>query len=33
MLRAGRSYSQIQAAMGCSRTTVAKIAKRITAIA
>ena len=28
MLRAGRSYSQIQAATGCGRATVAKIAKR-----
>jgi DNA invertase Pin-like site-specific DNA recombinase len=29
MLRAGTSWSQIQAATGCSRATVAKIAKRI----
>jgi DNA invertase Pin-like site-specific DNA recombinase len=29
MLRAGSSWSQIQAATGCSRTTIAKIAKRI----
>src|SRR5215203_6730694 len=28
MLRAGSSWSQIQAAMGCSRATIAKIAKR-----
>ena len=28
MLRAGTSWSQIQAATGCSRATVAKIAKR-----
>jgi DNA invertase Pin-like site-specific DNA recombinase len=28
MLAAGTSYSAIQAAMGCSRATVAKIAKR-----
>lgn len=28
MLRAGQSYSQVQAATGCSRATVAKIAKR-----
>ena len=28
MLSAGRSYSQIQAATGCGRATVAKIAKR-----
>ncbi len=28
MLRAGSSWSQIQAATGCSRATVAKIAKR-----
>ena len=28
MLRAGSSYSQIQAATGCGRATVAKIAKR-----
>ena len=28
MLKAGRSYSQIQAATGCARATVAKIAKR-----
>ena len=28
MLRDGRSYSQIQAATGCGRATVAKIAKR-----
>ena len=31
MLRAGRSYSQIQAATGCGRATVAKIAKRTAA--
>lgn len=31
MLRAGSSWSQIQAATGCSRATVAKIAKRIEA--
>ena len=29
MLRAGSSWSQIQAATGCSRATIAKIAKRI----
>ncbi len=29
MLRAGTSWSQIQAATGCSRATVAKIAKRL----
>jgi hypothetical protein len=29
MLRAESSWSQIQAATGCSRATVAKIAKRI----
>ncbi len=29
MLAAGRSYSQIQAATGCGRATVAKIAKRV----
>jgi DNA invertase Pin-like site-specific DNA recombinase len=29
-LRAGQSWSQIQAARGCSRATIAKIAKRIT---
>lgn len=29
MLRAGTSWTQIQAATGCSRATVAKIAKRI----
>ena len=28
MLKAGRSYSQIQASTGCGRATVAKIAKR-----
>ncbi|MDG2571180.1 recombinase family protein, partial [Vibrio parahaemolyticus] len=28
MLRAGSSWSQIQAAIGCSRATIAKIAKR-----
>jgi DNA invertase Pin-like site-specific DNA recombinase len=28
MLRAGISYSDIQAAVGCSRATIAKIAKR-----
>jgi DNA invertase Pin-like site-specific DNA recombinase len=28
MLAAGTSYSDIQAAVGCSRATVAKIAKR-----
>jgi DNA invertase Pin-like site-specific DNA recombinase len=28
MLRSGSSWSQIQAATGCSRATVAKIAKR-----
>src|SRR5215213_2230359 len=28
MLKAGSSWSQIQAATGCSRATVAKIAKR-----
>jgi DNA invertase Pin-like site-specific DNA recombinase len=32
MLRAGSSWSQIQAATGCSRATVAKIAKRSTQI-
>ncbi|MPR12026.1 recombinase family protein [Microvirga tunisiensis] len=31
MLRAGSSWSQIQAATGCSRATIAKIAKRTTA--
>lgn len=31
MLRAGSSWSQIQAATGCSRATVAKIAKRMEA--
>ena len=30
MLRAGLSYSAVQAATGCARATVAKIAKRIT---
>ncbi|MCG7391968.1 recombinase family protein [Microvirga sp. ACRRW] len=30
MLRAGSSWSQIQAATGCSRATIAKIAKRFT---
>jgi DNA invertase Pin-like site-specific DNA recombinase len=30
MLRAGSSWSQIQAATGCSRATIAKIAKRAT---
>jgi len=29
MLRAGASWSQIQAAIGCSRATIAKIAKRL----
>jgi DNA invertase Pin-like site-specific DNA recombinase len=29
MLRAGSSWSRIQAATGCSRATVAKIAKRV----
>jgi DNA invertase Pin-like site-specific DNA recombinase len=29
MLRAGSSWSQIQAATGCSRATIAKIAKRL----
>jgi DNA invertase Pin-like site-specific DNA recombinase len=29
MLRAGSSWSQVQAATGCSRATVAKIAKRL----
>jgi uncharacterized protein YerC len=29
MLRAAMSWSQIQAATGCSRATVAKIAKRV----
>jgi uncharacterized protein YerC len=29
MLRAGSSWTQIQAATGCSRATVAKIAKRL----
>lgn len=33
MLRAGRSYSQIQAATGCGRATVAKIAKRAQEVA
>ena len=28
MLKSGQSYSAIQAAMGCSRATIAKIAKR-----
>jgi DNA invertase Pin-like site-specific DNA recombinase len=31
MLKAGSSWSQIQAATGCSRATIAKIAKRIEA--
>jgi DNA invertase Pin-like site-specific DNA recombinase len=31
MLRTGSSWSQIQAATGCSRATIAKIAKRTTA--
>ncbi|MEH2472620.1 DNA invertase Pin-like site-specific DNA recombinase [Nitrobacteraceae bacterium AZCC 2161] len=30
MLRGGLSWSMVQAATGCSRATVAKIAKRIT---
>jgi uncharacterized protein YerC len=30
MLRSGASWSTIQAATGCSRATVAKIAKRMT---
>lgn len=29
MLRVGSSYSAIQAAFGCSRTTIAKVAKRV----
>ena len=29
MLAAGTSYSDVQEAMGCSRATVAKIAKRV----
>jgi uncharacterized protein YerC len=29
MLRAGSSYSAIQDAFGCSRATVAKVAKRV----
>jgi uncharacterized protein YerC len=29
MIAAGQSWSSIQAATGCSRATVAKIAKRI----
>ncbi len=33
MLRAGQSYSAVQAATGCSRATVAKIAKRTSATA
>lgn len=33
MLRAGSSYSQIQAATGCGRATVAKIAKRVQQVA
>ena len=33
MLRAGQSYSAVQAATGCSRATVAKIAKRAPASA
>lgn len=33
MLRAGSSYSQIQAATGCGRATVAKIAKRAAEVA
>lgn len=33
MLRAGSSWSQVQAATGCSRATVAKIAKRIASAA
>jgi len=28
MLRAGSSWSEIQAAFGCSRATIAKVAKR-----
>ncbi len=32
MLRAGSSWSQIQAATGCSRATIAKIAKRISTV-
>jgi uncharacterized protein YerC len=28
MLKAGQSYSDVQEATGCSRATVAKIAKR-----
>ena len=31
MLKAGQTYSQIQAATGCGRATVAKIAKRTAA--
>ena len=31
MLRAGSSWSQVQAMTGCSRATVAKVAKRIEA--
>ena len=31
MLKAGSSWSQIQAATGCSRATIAKIAKRFDA--
>jgi DNA invertase Pin-like site-specific DNA recombinase len=28
MLKSGQSYTEIQAATGCSRSTIAKIAKR-----
>jgi hypothetical protein len=31
MLAAGTSYSDVQEATGCSRATVAKIAKRVAA--
>jgi len=31
MLKAGASYSEVQEATGCSRATVAKIAKRAAA--
>jgi DNA invertase Pin-like site-specific DNA recombinase len=32
MLRAGSSWTQIQAATGCSRATIAKIAKRVSPV-
>ena len=33
MLKAGLSWSQVQNATGCSRATVAKLAKRISTVA